>query len=1147
MLRVVAHQSAAAARQYYTEGLKREDYYSEGQEVVGKWHGKAAERLGLSGDVTPDAFAALIENRHPVSGERLTARTKVDRRVGYDINFHAPKSLSVLHALTGDADILKAFRGAVTETMAELEQRAATRVRKRGAQENRVTGNLAWAEFVHFTARPVGGIPDPHLHVHCFTFNATFDEQEKRWKAGQFGDIKEDAPYCEAAFHARLTAKLAGLGYGIRRTKSGWELDGIPQAVIDKFSRRTAQIERFADEHGIKDAKLKDGLGAATREGKRHGLTYSDLLAAWGVRLTENEKIIISKVRFDREERKATEKITAADALDFATEKLFARNSVVEQRRLVSEALRHGVGQVKPEQVWRELARREMVVGKVDGRILCTSLNVLAEEVSLINFVRSGRGMYAPLGPGKVSFGNQKLSAEQRAAVGHILESKDQVIAIRGAAGVGKTTLMHEAAAQLEAKGVKLFAFAPSASASRETLRESGFTGADTVAHLLLNKNLQKQTKGHVIWIDEAGLLGARQMWELMQLAGGSTRIILTGDSGQHAPVDRGDAFRLLQKYSGLKVAEVTEIRRQEQELYKHAVAALSRGNLPGAFHSLDRLGAIVEIQEEGERHRMLAHDYLELGRKGAPPLVVSPTHAESAKVTDAIREAKREAGQLRGERSFTRYHNLQWENADKKQSENYREGLVVQFHQNAKGIQRGELFHVIGQDEAGNPKMRNEAGREIAVPLKDAQRFQVFEPREIAVGQGEQIRITRNGESDNGRRLNNGNVYTVEKFKKNGNIVLSNGTELNPKHGHFAYGYCQTSHSSQSKSVRDVLVAQSEESFVASSREQFYVSVSRGKESIRIYTDNRRGLQEAVGNTAVRQSAVELAGLSKRDLSAMNTEHSNKQWRDMVQSRKVEGESVSHVKNLLAARKQDAMKKSSDMSWRQYVEMRRGLVSADGRSRSKGSPQAPQKKTGTLDTKRRSFIRPTQHSKAVVDRMKGAHEAKKNGAAPEKKVGLPDEKQVKQEAKAEKKPGESRFAKAYKATVDNFNKVRQRFSKPEKSEGQNLTQQAQKPKMQAVGQAQDASKGQTQQATKNQSAEQGKTAQAVQAAQQHAQKGKPAAKPLPQSNVNQVADHMAKQKTAEAGKVEAQAAKVAQEVKQKVKAAAPPPPAPKK
>lgn len=1116
MLRVVSHQSAAAARQYYAEGLKREDYYSEGQEVAGKWYGKAAERLGLSGGVTPEAFAALVENRHPTTGERLTPRTKADRRVGYDINFHAPKSLSVLHALTGDDDILRLFRSAVQETMTEMEERAGARVRRSGAAVNRTTGNLAWAEFVHFTARPVGGIPDPHLHVHCFTFNATFDGVEQRWKAAQFGDIKKEAPYSEAAFHARLTAKLAGIGYGIRRTKVGWEIEGVPQSVIDKFSRRTAQIERFAEEKGITDAKSKDGLGAATREGKRHGMTYTDLLAAWGVRLTESEKVIISKVRFDRDGNRPAEKITASLAVDYATEKMFARNSVVEQRRLVAEALRYGVGQITPEQVWRELSRREMVVGKVKDTILCTSLDVLAEEVALINFVRSGRGMCAAINKGGIHFGNEKLSAEQKGAVRHILSSTDQVIAIRGGAGVGKTTLMKEAAEQIEASGRRVFAFAPSAVASRETLQESGFVGANTVAHLLLNKNLQRQTRGQVIWIDEAGLLGAREMWELMQVAGNSTRIILTGDSGQHAPVARGDAFRLLQKYAGLKIAEVTEIRRQEGEVYKKAVAALSRGDLPNAFMSLDKLGAIIEVADDGERYRALAADFMELSRKGSPPLVVSPTHGESAKVTDAIRDAKRGAGKLGDERSYTRLHNLQWESADKKRMENYREGQVIQFHQNAQGIRRGEIFSVTGRTENGITLVRSSTGREMPLPIKFAERFQVFEEREIRIGKGEQIRITRNGKSANDRRLNNGNVFTVEKFKKNGNIVLSNGAELDRNHGHFTYGYCQTSHSSQSKSVRDVLVAQSEDSFVASSREQFYVSVSRGKESIRIYTDSRLGLQEAVGNTATRQSALELAGISKRDISSMNSDLPNKQWREVVQSRKAEGEARSHVKNLLDARKQDVSKKDGDMSWRQYVEMRRGLVSADGRSRSKGHPQGTEKKSVNLANKRRSFLRPTEQKTSTKEKMQAGKEPSKKSPEVEKK---PAPKAEKGEAKQPTNPRQNRLVNAYKSAVSHFKEKTgwDKAAAPAKSANDNQQKKA------APAPTKTATQGMA------------KPVQQTQA--------KP--KALQQSNVSKVADHAAKQKAVEASKATQQAAKVAQEVKQK--AATPPPPTPRK
>jgi len=48
---------------------------------------------------------------------------------------------------------------------------------------------MVWAEFVHRTTRPVDGVPDPQLHCHAVTFNATFDPVEVRWKAAQFGDL----------------------------------------------------------------------------------------------------------------------------------------------------------------------------------------------------------------------------------------------------------------------------------------------------------------------------------------------------------------------------------------------------------------------------------------------------------------------------------------------------------------------------------------------------------------------------------------------------------------------------------------------------------------------------------------------------------------------------------------------------------------------------------------------------------------------------------------------------------------------------------------------------------------------------------------------------------------------------------------------
>src|SRR5258707_703585 len=157
MIRIREQRSASAARRYYATA----DYYSEGQELVGLWGGKGAARLGLSGTVDQLSFERLCDNLDPRTGEPLTVRTRADRRVGYDFTFSVPKSVSLLYAMSGDQDILEAFRASVDDTMREMEAEMKTRVRMKGMDGDRVTGNMAWAEFIHTTSRPVDGIPDP--------------------------------------------------------------------------------------------------------------------------------------------------------------------------------------------------------------------------------------------------------------------------------------------------------------------------------------------------------------------------------------------------------------------------------------------------------------------------------------------------------------------------------------------------------------------------------------------------------------------------------------------------------------------------------------------------------------------------------------------------------------------------------------------------------------------------------------------------------------------------------------------------------------------------------------------------------------------------------------------------------------------------
>jgi len=128
MLRITCSENAKQAKSYYTTSLKYEgnahklgSYYAEEQEIVGQWQGKGAERLGLSGRVDQKSFEALCDNHMPGTRDCLTARMKENRRVGYDFNFNCPKSVSVVHALTGDERVLGAFRESVVETMRQIE------------------------------------------------------------------------------------------------------------------------------------------------------------------------------------------------------------------------------------------------------------------------------------------------------------------------------------------------------------------------------------------------------------------------------------------------------------------------------------------------------------------------------------------------------------------------------------------------------------------------------------------------------------------------------------------------------------------------------------------------------------------------------------------------------------------------------------------------------------------------------------------------------------------------------------------------------------------------------------------------------------------------------------------------------------------
>lgn len=882
MLVILKSGSSEAARSYFDQSLRVGDYYRQGEQVMGRWHGIAAARLGLFGEVTRRNFCALIDNRHPVTGAQLTPRMKADRVPGFDFTFTAPKSVSVLYAMTGDERVTDALRHSVADAMREVEREMKTRVRVNGKDEDRVTGNMVWAEFLHHTARPIGGIPDPHLHIHAYAMNLTYDDVEKRWKAAQIGDIKGEANYYEAVFHAALAKRLVELGYGIERRGRFFEIAGLSREMLDRFSQRRDVVEQAAAAEGrADDAAAKRSLSRLTREKKSEAFTIAELRDIWKARLYPKQRTLLDRViNLARHGLIAAPRDDVRQIMGVELGDALKSESAVSEKAVLTQVLRRGFGAVVSGDAKAALEARGIIRGKVGGRSWITTAEAHACEQAVVAFARDGRSSCAPLGAGGYRIAADWLNDQQRTAINYVWRSQDRVMMVRGGAGVGKTTLMGEAAAGIAAGGHKCFVFASTVPAT-EVLRADGFKGAETIQKLIVNAETQEQVgNGAVVWVDEAGLVDMETMKRLFELAAQNRwRVVLSGDEKQHTPVRRGDAMRLLRQRAHLPLAEVSEIVRQRGD-YKRAVQSIQDGLVTDGWSKLEAMGAIIEASGD-ERIERLAADYVQALKTGDSVLVVAPTNRERQHVTAKIRAALRHEGVLdKQEHEMQFLRNLYWSDPAKGDASRYYSGLIVRFRQNAKGAVAGETFVIEGLSDTGKVIGCDQEGRLREVPIQFASRFEIYahEARQFSVG--DRVRVVERCSTSDGE-LSKGSFHTIEGFTAAGDVILGHGRVVPKSFPFLDHGYSSTSVSAQGLTVNTVLVAMGVESVLAMSKEQFYVSVSRGKRRVRLYVEDVKEVREAVQHSSARPSTYDL--LENRISADTTRAQRVKDWRQRL------------------------------------------------------------------------------------------------------------------------------------------------------------------------------------------------------------------------------------------------------------------------
>jgi conjugative relaxase-like TrwC/TraI family protein len=276
---ISARGNAASALRYY-DHLQRDDYYSRDGEPPGRWAGRGAERLSLVGPVTHAEFDAALGGVDPKTGERLAQVGGRGREhsAGWDMTFSAPKSVSVLWALSQGHDregIEQAHRSAVLAATAHLEANAGWARRGRGGATRERTAGLLMAQFDHHTSRD----SDPQLHTHAFIFNLA-PRRDGSWGAIVSRELYKGQKEAGATYRRALASELERRGIRLERQNDTFRVAAIPRDVERAFSKRRQAIEEAARVHGYSTPKGMELATLRTRRPKRDA-KLGDLIKHW--------------------------------------------------------------------------------------------------------------------------------------------------------------------------------------------------------------------------------------------------------------------------------------------------------------------------------------------------------------------------------------------------------------------------------------------------------------------------------------------------------------------------------------------------------------------------------------------------------------------------------------------------------------------------------------------------------------------------------------------------------------------------------------------------------------------------------------------------------------------------------------------------
>jgi conjugative relaxase-like TrwC/TraI family protein len=898
MLTISKPLSSSQAQTYHAKEFMsaEQNYWKQGDTVLGEWQGQMAEQYGLTGGIDAQYFARLSEGQNPLTGEQLIRHRNgqeyttaegntvkpVEHRAGWDATFSAPKSVSLTALVGGDDRVREAHRQAVTTALTELERYTQARIGGNHAAET--TGKFVAAKFEHDTARPVDGYAAPQLHTHAVIFNMT-ERADGSARAVQPQSYFDSQQFATAVYQSELMYRLSQLGYEITPGRSGApEIKGYTQEYLDASSPRSQQIREYLEKSGFAGPEAAQ-IAAHTTRDKKEIHTSSEVLAAHRQVASEFGNQADRVVREARERAKGMEQKPLAatpervqEAVTFAKSRNFEREAVTDERDIMRDALRRGMGDLTYSQVRDNFAQREAIGEfqhapglKHDTGRQFTTREAIAEELATIKHMQQGQQITEPIMRQEDVAAHIRtrdfLNPAQQKAIQEVLTSQDRIHGLQGLAGSGKTATLETIREGAERNGYAVEGFAPTSRAAGQ-LRDAGIQ-ADTLQGFLVRGGVERSAGDpnarHLYMLDESSLASTRQMQSFLEKIGLQDRVLLVGDTRQHQGVDAGKPFEQMQE-AGMRTAQLDQIVRQKDPELLRAVEHLSRNETATGIQLLQQQGRITEIPDHQQRIEAIAKDYV---ARPENTLIVSPDNASRRDINDAIRAELQSSGAVSKNNHpmtvLTQRSELT--SADRNWAALYQPADVLYYTRGSKelGIERGTYATVVSTDPKENQlTVKRQDGQQVSYDPKRLHGIAAYREISREFSEGDRIQFTV---SKPDMDLKNRDLGTVERINGSSMTVRRDGDEARTltfdtsEMRHFDHGYAVTSHSSQGLTTDRVLVNMDTTAHPELINTRFaYVSVSRASQDARIYTNDTATLAERLSSDISKASAVEVS-----------------------------------------------------------------------------------------------------------------------------------------------------------------------------------------------------------------------------------------------------------------------------------------------